>query len=62
MAAAKKLNSDSPMSHFWTVIEADDEDALYVDEGNRLVNRMHMWLVTTRPHNFDGNIFLWHRF
>ena len=60
--AAKLLNSESPMSHFWTIIEADNEDALYVDEGNRLVNRMHMWLVTTRPHNFDGNIFLWHRY
>lgn len=61
-AAAEVLNSSGPLNHLWTVVAADDEQALYIQEGSRFVNRMHMWLVTTRPHNFDGNIFLWHRY
>lgn len=58
--AAESLNKDEPMNHFWTIVEAENEQ--WVLEGNRLVNRMHMWLVTTKPHNFEGNDFLWGRF
>ena len=57
--AAKALNGEEPLLHFWTII--DEEEDMWVCEGNRFVNRMHMWLVTTKPHNFDGNTFLWYR-
>ena len=57
--AAKKLDEEVPANHFWTIVEYEDE--MWVCEGNRLVNRMHMWLVTTEPHNFEGHEFLWYR-
>lgn len=58
--AAEVLNSEDPLSYFWTIVEAEDEQ--WVCEGNRFVNRMHMWFVTTKPHNFEGNEFLWYKF
>ena len=57
--AAKNLNKEEPLLHFWTITEEDGE--MWVCEGNRFVNRMHMWLVTTKPHGFEGNAFLWYR-
>lgn len=60
LEAAKALNEEEPLLHFWTIVDADEE--MWVCEGNRFVNRMHMWLVTTKPHHFEGNQFLWYRF
>ena len=57
--AAKNLNKEEPLLHFWTITEEEGE--MWVCEGNRFVNRMHMWLVTTKPHGFEGNAFLWYR-
>lgn len=60
MEAAESLNKDEPLNHFWAIIEAENEQ--WVLEGNHIVNRIGMWLVTTKPHNFEGNDFLWGRF
>ena len=57
MAVATRLNAEEPTCHLWTIVDGDD--GMYVSEGSRWVNRMHMWLVTRRPHDFMGNEFVW---
>ena len=59
MDAARRLDPKSPERHMWTIVEADDGDSLWLSEGIRFVNSMHMWCVSKQSHNFSGNDFLW---
>lgn len=60
ICAATKIDGvSSPTNHLWTIVEA--EDSLYILPGNRLVDRVHMWVVTTKPHNSTENTYTWHQ-
>ena len=58
--AADSVNPDEPFCSLWTIVDGDD--GMYVSEGNRTVNSMHMWIVTKRPHDFQGNEIVWHMY
>ena len=44
--------------HIWTVVEGDE--CKYIVQGVHKVNRVHLYYVTTKPHNNECEmIFLW---
>jgi len=58
MDAARGLDPKSPERHMWTVTEGEG-DSLWVSEGIRFVNSMHMWCVSKQSHEFGGHDFPW---
>ena len=59
VAAGNKVScTNNFLYHIWTVVEGDE--CKYIVQGVHKVNRVHLYYVTTKPHNNECEmIFLW---
>jgi len=54
---ARRLNSELPHTHLWTVVEVEGNQ--YLIAGNRKVDRLN-WVVTAQPHGFTTQDYIFY--